>query len=155
MGDKYFISLKEAQQLYGIEKTTFPMPRYTPMSKCAWCGRMLDEKNKSGFCNSKCASMYKVNTKASLTYMGSNYRLSLFYRDDFTCQKCGKKHRIKNKYEMELPMSDGQLDLHHIISKAEGGDDSPDNLTTWCRACHTAYHDDHHNGFKRYNNQNT
>ncbi len=144
MAEKYFITLKEAQELYGVEKTTFVRPRYAPDDICGWCGKFLDNDNDTGFCNRKCKSMYKVNIATS----GANmYRLSLLYRDDFTCQNCRQKHRVVNEYGMELPVSDGQLDLHHIVSKAKGGSDAPDNLVTWCKNCHDAWHELNNDGF--------
>ncbi len=145
MSENRLVSLKEAQRLYGIENTTFPKPRFVSQLQCAWCGRSLASDNASGFCNKKCAGMYRVNTTKS----GENsYRLSLLYRDRFTCKKCGQKHSVINKYNIELPASDGLLDLHHIVPKAKGGSDDPSNLVTWCRSCHELWHDSHNDGFK-------
>jgi hypothetical protein len=43
-------------------------------------------------------------------------------RDSFTCQYCGKK---------------GATDVHHIIPRRVKIDNSPENLITLCRSCHT------------------
>ncbi len=48
---------------------------------------------------------------------------------------------------MELPVSDGHLDIHHIVSKAKGGSDAPDNLVTWCKNCHVEWHELNNDGF--------
>ena len=32
----------------------------------------------------------------------------------------------------------GRLELHHVVSVEDGGDDSPDNLRALCRPCHFA-----------------
>lgn len=43
-------------------------------------------------------------------------------RDNWTCQKCGRKG---------VP-----LDVHHIQPRFCGGDNDPSNLITLCKSCH-------------------
>lgn len=43
-------------------------------------------------------------------------------RDVYRCQVCGK--------------TNGKLDVHHIIPRRDGGQDSMDNLITVCDGCH-------------------
>ena len=52
------------------------------------------------------------------------------YRDGYKCRACGKsKHK------------DGaRLEVHHIIRKADGGTDVPENVVTLCEGCHKAHH---------------
>ena len=52
------------------------------------------------------------------------------WRDGYKCRACGKsKHK------------DGvRLDVHHIIRKADGGTDIPENVVTLCHDCHEAHH---------------
>ena len=52
------------------------------------------------------------------------------YRDGYKCRVCGKsKHK------------DGvKLEVHHIIRKADGGTDVPENVVTLCEDCHKAHH---------------
>ena len=52
------------------------------------------------------------------------------YRDGYKCRVCGKsKHK------------DGaRLEVHHIIRKADGGTDVPENVVTLCEDCHKAHH---------------
>ena len=52
------------------------------------------------------------------------------YRDGYKCRACGKsKHK------------DGvKLEVHHIIRKADGGTDVPENVVTLCEDCHKAHH---------------
>lgn len=52
------------------------------------------------------------------------------YRDGYKCRACGKsKHK------------DGvKLEVHHIIRKADGGTDVPENVVTLCHDCHDAHH---------------
>ena len=52
------------------------------------------------------------------------------YRDGYKCRACG---RSKHK--------DGvRLEVHHIIRKADGGTDVPENVVTLCHDCHDAHH---------------
>lgn len=50
-------------------------------------------------------------------------RFSIFNRDDFTCQYCGRK------------APEVVLEVDHIIPKAEGGSDDIQNLITSCYEC--------------------
>ena len=52
------------------------------------------------------------------------------HRDGYKCRVCGKsKHK------------DGaRLEVHHIIRKADGGTDVPENVVTLCEECHKAHH---------------
>ena len=52
------------------------------------------------------------------------------WRDRYKCCACGKsKHK------------DGvKLEVHHIIRKADGGTDVPENVVTLCHDCHDAHH---------------
>ena len=52
------------------------------------------------------------------------------YRDGYKCRVCGN-----SKYK------DGaKLEVHHIIRKADGGTDVPENVVTLCEDCHKAHH---------------
>jgi len=59
-------------------------------------------------------------------YEFSSRREAVLYRDNYTCQYCGKKH-IK-------------LEVHHIIYRSRGGTDNENNLITLCEDCHKAVH---------------
>jgi len=52
-------------------------------------------------------------------------RFSIFERDDFTCQYCGKNPENH----------DIALEVDHVISVFDGGDNSKDNLATSCFDC--------------------
>ena len=49
-------------------------------------------------------------------------------RDNCTCQYCHGKSKDK------------RLEVHHLIHRADGGSDNPDNLITLCATCHARYH---------------
>lgn len=51
-------------------------------------------------------------------------------RDEYTCQKCGR----------QFPPFSSFLHVHHILELSRGGNNTPENLTTLCRDCHTDHH---------------
>ena len=53
-------------------------------------------------------------------------RLSVLARDGYRCRDCGA--------------ADGMLEVHHVRPVSQGGDHSPGNLITLCRADHLARH---------------
>ena len=56
------------------------------------------------------------------------------YRDGYKCRVCGKGKK------------DGaRLEVHHIIRRADGGTDVPENVVTFCHECHES----HHNGERK------
>ena len=58
-----------------------------------------------------------------------NVREYVLYRDGHICQACkGNK-------------GDKVLNVHHIITRTDGGTDKPDNLITLCETCHKLYHE--------------
>lgn len=58
-------------------------------------------------------------------YAGRDFREKVLWRDRFTCQHCG---------------SLTHLQAHHIVPRAQGGTDTPQNGITLCEVCHTALH---------------
>lgn len=63
-------------------------------------------------------------------YGYANTRNKVLNRDNYTCQCC--KGKRKNS----------RLDVHHIVFRSNGGDDTEENLITLCHLCH----EDLHNG---------
>ncbi len=59
--------------------------------------------------------------------LDENLRLACLIRDNFTCQKCGKKET--------------RLQAHHIVWTSKGGKDSIYNLITLCEDCHDKVHE--------------
>ena len=55
----------------------------------------------------------------------SSLRWSVFYRDGFACRYCGA----------QAGQDDVELAVDHVVSVADGGDNSYDNLVTACRSC--------------------
>jgi len=58
--------------------------------------------------------------------LDENLRLACLMRDNFACQKCGKKSTL--------------LSAHHIVWTSKGGKDSIYNLITLCVSCHEKVH---------------
>jgi hypothetical protein len=54
--------------------------------------------------------------------LDENLRIATLIRDNYTCQKCGRKDCI--------------LEVHHITPKRLGGNNSIYNLITLCNKCH-------------------
>lgn len=61
-------------------------------------------------------------------YGFSNLREYVLWRDGHRCQQCGKASK------------DTVLEVHHLIHRADGGTDTPDNLLTLCHGCHHKHH---------------
>ena len=59
-------------------------------------------------------------------YGYSSRREAILYRDNYTCQCCGKKKC--------------RLEVHHIKFKRNGGTDDEENLITLCEGCHRGVH---------------
>ena len=53
------------------------------------------------------------------------------YRDGYKCRSCGKSPRDDSSVKLEV---------HHIIRRADGGSDTPNNVVTLCNECHEAHH---------------
>lgn len=49
-----------------------------------------------------------------------------FHLYNWTCVACSWENRT--------------VEAHHVLSRAQGGDDVMDNLVPLCRSCHRAYH---------------
>lgn len=63
--------------------------------------------------------VYRPHYDARL--LSEELRDEILYRDNFSCQRCGRKRR---------------LTIHHIMPRAEGGANEPVNLITLCIKCH-------------------
>ena len=57
----------------------------------------------------------------------SNTHEYVLCRDKHSCQLCGKT---------SVP-----LEVHHVVWESEGGGDTPENLLTLCKKCHTKAHE--------------
>jgi 5-methylcytosine-specific restriction endonuclease McrA len=55
-----------------------------------------------------------------------NVRAYVLHRDGYQCQKCKAKNT--------------KLHIHHIVSRSNGGTNTPSNLITLCKSCHDKLH---------------
>lgn len=55
-------------------------------------------------------------------------RQAILERDDYTCRDCGL--RGENGYRLDC------VQVHHIVRRADGGANEPENLVTLCGVCH-------------------
>lgn len=143
MSRRPLISLTEAVKLYGADKVCFPRPRFAPEGRCEWCGGEITSKRRSSCCCKEHSEAFNIATSpVYYANQGSvgGYRGHILRRDNFSCQKCGELHVKYSPYDVPLPTTDGELDVHHKIRVADGGDDSPENLVTLCRKCHKEIH---------------
>lgn len=136
---KPLLTLTEAIKLYGAERVRFPRPRFVDEGFCEWCGKPILNRRRKSCCCEECSDKFNIAT--SPVYYANHgsaggYRGHIFRRDKFTCQICGEFHVKYSEFNIPLPTTDGQLDLHHIKPVTEGGTDAPDNLLTVCRDCH-------------------
>jgi len=58
-------------------------------------------------------------------YEGRNFRAKVLFRDDYTCQHCGRKEKLQ---------------AHHIFPGIKGGTNTPKNGITLCSTCHDSLH---------------
>ncbi len=62
-------------------------------------------------------------------------RKTVYRRDDYTCQNCGRQGGSNGGAE---------LHAHHIVPKSKGGTHSTSNLVAVCQQCHNAIHGNSH-----------
>lgn len=133
------ISLTTAAKLYGAERVCFPRPRFVGEGMCEWCGHQITNKRRTSCCCKDHSTKFNIATSpvyyANVGSVGG-YRGHILRRDKFTCQMYGEIHVLYSEFDVPLPTTDGELDVHHIVAVDDGGTDDPDNLLTLCRDCH-------------------
>jgi len=143
MNRKPLITLSKAQQLWGVDKTTFERPRYVMFDYCEWCGEKIENKRRTSCCSKECSQNFNISTSTvyyANIHSRGGYANHIMRRDNYTCQVCGEFHGKINKYNIMLPTTDGQLEIHHIKHVQDGGGDEPENLFTVCKQCHKNIH---------------
>lgn len=126
-----------AAKEYGAEKVFIPAPKYENPRQCPWCGGEVKNKRRR-YCSDECRYRFE---RVTFWCRGRDaYSLRIEYRDNFTCQDCGEIHNYVNEHGMNIPVDDGQLEVHHIIPLSKGGGNEPENLITLCKRCHKERH---------------
>jgi DNA-binding NtrC family response regulator len=89
------------------------------MRNCSYCKKEFTPNvSHQRYCSKECADKYAVSLRR---YGGKHYEV--LERDNFTCKICGS-------------MTD--IVVHHRDHNIENN--KMDNLISWCRPCHTSYH---------------
>lgn len=133
-----FPNITDAIRLYG-KSVKHPRPDFRNSKRiCANCGKRFTSKHQKTCCSDICRQEFN---RAIYWYRGRGaYATSIMYRDKLTCQICKTPHAKINKYGIRIPVTDGQLEIHHKKKVSEGGDNSPHNLITLCHTCHRELH---------------
>lgn len=80
-----------------------------------------------------------VEKKAKRAIIPSALRLSVYQRDDWTCQDCGRRilpTGVAEESGERAPFDDtGWLELDHIHPHSDGGEDAYENLRALCSRC--------------------
>ena len=100
------------------------------------CPNVVRSRLQKGYCDEhadrrmgwKKSQEKKGNTtERGYGYVWQRLRLSVLERDGYLCQVCRHNGRLTQATEVD-----------HIVGKANGGDDSLDNLQSLCKPCHKA-----------------
>lgn len=95
---------------------------------CAYCGQeFYSRKNTQKYCSKECLD--KIGLDKAREWNKKNKReaeFSIFERDGFRCQYCGKTPQDKIK-----------LVIDHIYPISKGGDENHLNLITACSLCNS------------------
>ena len=135
MSRKPLIPLYKAQQLYDFE--TVKRPQFVDDGCCQWCGKQITNKRRKSFCCEDCSiEFHRIVTWGRTRGAYSNY---IVWRDNLTCQDCGKFLAIQNEFGVYIPAENG-AEVHHILPVSQGGTDNPNNLITLCKDCHKLRH---------------
>lgn len=101
---------------------------------CKVCGEPIEraKRSKSIYCSVECMGIDRDKEK-NPNWKGGNrtdFREQVFERDDFTCQKCGKRG--------------GNLNAHHMLSFQDNPDTRfmIENGITLCTVCHYTFHNE-------------
>jgi 5-methylcytosine-specific restriction protein A len=77
----------------------------------------------------------RSTTERGYGYAWQKVRRRVLARDKGLCQSCMKSGRVRQATEVD-----------HIVRKADGGGDAPDNLQSLCTLCHEAKTRDENRG---------
>jgi len=111
--------------------------RYTVT--CDHCGDEYEcrraEVGNTRFCSNQCRTEHLTGENHPAWTADGNARRTAFKRDSGNCQRCDRD--VSESSDGDKPTAEA----HHIIPKAAGGPDTPENLVILCRDCHEQAHD--------------
>ncbi len=106
-------------------------------ASCKWCGQRLP-KGRRSFCKDSCSRNYSKATFTKRHIASLPYRIAC--RDQFFCQISGADLARYNRHGIRLPVSNGEMAIHHLIYVSQNGTDHEQNLLTVSAEVHRAYH---------------
>jgi len=106
---------------------------------CDHCGDEYEcHRSRVGetrFCSKECQIEHSTGENHPAWTADGDARGTAFKRDSGVCQRCGRD-------VSESDAGDGPTaEAHHIIPKAAGGPDTPENLVILCQDCHRQAHE--------------
>lgn len=110
--------------------------KFAPEGHCEWCGKELPARCQK-FCPHEPGHIYSNISDCALYFHNYWYTIpafkrAVFIRDNFTCQKCGRREVFTDS--PWLPKL-GILHCDHIIPLSRGGETEISNLQTLCAEC--------------------
>ena len=88
---------------------------------------VIQKMQTAGMSVTDCACRNRDTDKNK--YGSLNAYLSIYKRDNFTCQDCGRVWKEGDTFN-----------IHHIVPVSKGGGDELDNLILLCQPCHVKRH---------------
>lgn len=85
-----------------------------------------------------CSRNYSKTTFTKRHMASLPYRIAC--RDQFFCQISGADLAQYNRHGIRLPVSNGEMAIHHLIYVSQNGTDHEQNLLTVSAEVHRAYH---------------
>lgn len=116
-------------------------PRVWTAGPCAWCASpFVASRPEARYCSSACAEAMAAHRRRKrlghqrldLTHA---QRMVLYVRDDWVCQLCDEA--VDPALMVTSPNDDWAPSLDHIVTRASGGSDAPENLRLahrWCNS---------------------
>ena len=135
-------SKKHTRYLLGRDVKGDVILRLSSKGFCNWCGKSLTGRSKV-FCPKSKREIYQFNeyedywcTREFYAWWHSypRFKRAIFLRDKCTCQNCGLKPIVENKYGLTMPDL-SLLAIDHIHPFSKGGETEEDNLQVLCRKC--------------------
>ena len=100
---------------------------------CAMCGMDFKDKQKRVYCSMDCYRQAQGIAPIHGWWIHEGWRYKIYERDGWRCQLCGEPVDMCAPAHANLAPS-----LDHIVPRAHGGSDEPDNLRLAHRVCNSA-----------------
>lgn len=132
-----WLSLYEYEKAFGEEVGFATIDFRKDKGLCKWCNQLLEGRRRS-FCSDSCSRNYGKATFFKRGISTLPYRIAS--RDRFYCRVTGEDLAITNRFDVRIPSSNQQMEIHHLILVSEGGSDHESNLLTISKQVHKDYH---------------